>query len=277
MAQNYEGLQLKELNYGSYLKVPELLSLQKTIAVPDHHDEMFFIIIHQASELWFKEILHETNILVQSFQEKNIPRSLKVLRRITAIMDVLVRQINLLSTLTPVEFAGFRDHLRPASGFQSQQFRMIEFTYGIRDQYFLQFFKKDPSTHQSLSQVMQRPSVYDEFLRLLNASGFSLPNEVLQRDYSQPYQSHASVIEVLKQLYQKTDTHYQWTLLFENMVDFDEKFVAWRHIHMIVVERTIGFKKGTGGSAGFKFLEARANNKCFPELWDVRNSIGSEY
>ncbi|RZA08412.1 MAG: tryptophan 2,3-dioxygenase, partial [Proteobacteria bacterium] len=136
---NYENLELKPLNYNSYLKVPELLSLQQELSSPAHHDEMFFIIIHQASELWFKQIRHETAGLIQDLRAGSVSRALKKLRRTVGIMDLMVQQINLLNTLTPVEFAGFRDALRPASGFQSIQFRVIEFVYGIREEFFLQF------------------------------------------------------------------------------------------------------------------------------------------
>ena len=156
-------LRFERLNYNSYLKIPELLELQKELSEPPHHDEMFFIIIHQAAELWFKEMLHETEALIEALRANSISRVLKILRRLTGIMDLQVRQINLLSSLTPVEFAGFRDKLRPASGFQSMQFRVLEFAFGLRDEFFLKFFSAMPEALAKLKSWQSRPSVRDEF------------------------------------------------------------------------------------------------------------------
>ncbi len=161
------GLRLERLNYGSYLKVPELLALQQELSAPAHHDEMFFIVIHQAAELWFKLMLHETEALIEALRAPSISRALKVLRRLCGVMDLQVRQIGLLATLTPVEFAGFRDHLRPASGFQSAQFRAIEYAYGLRDPFFLKFFDTMPEAHAALVAWRDRPSIADEFAACL--------------------------------------------------------------------------------------------------------------
>jgi tryptophan 2,3-dioxygenase len=278
---NYEHLKLEDLNYNSYLKVPELLALQQRISDPPHHDEMFFIVIHQATELWFKEILCETESLIQAFREGTISRALKFLRRITAIMDLLTHQINLLATLTPVEFAGFRDYLRPASGFQSIQFRKLEFVYGIRDSFFLIFFKELPEVVAELEALRKQASVYEEFLHCLSRAGYKVPSRLLQTPSAslggEGTKNDETLLRTLKEIYENPKENYHWVLLFEVLLDFDEKFSLWRNTHILMVARTIGYKKGTGGSAGYDFLKTRLELKFFPELWEVRNHIGGSY
>jgi tryptophan 2,3-dioxygenase len=274
---NYDNLELKELNYNSYLKIPELLGLQQLLSKPAHHDEMFFIVIHQAAELWFKLIRHEMDALIQDFRSGSVSHSLKKLRRITSIMNLMVSQINMLQTLTPVEFSGFRDNLRPASGFQSIQFRVIEFLFGIREPFFLKFFDKEPDKKAELEAMLKIPSVYDEFVRCLDKAGYKLPRSLLERDISQPWTESPELLAVIKGIYEDPKEEYHWVLLFETMLDFDEKFAVWRNVHMLMVARTIGMQPGTGGSAGYKFLASRAEYKFFPELWSVRSKIGSGY
>jgi tryptophan 2,3-dioxygenase len=188
-----------------------------------------------------------------------------------------VKQINLLNTLTPVEFAGFREKLNPASGFQSIQFRMIEFTYGIREDFFLNFFKKEPEKLKELEAILKLPSVYDEFVRALDRAGYKVPAELLNRDVSKPWQENAGLVQTLKTVYENPQDNYHWVLLFETMLDFDEKFAVWRSVHMLMVARTIGMKKGTGGSSGYNFLAQRAPYRFFPELWSVRTELGGSY
>jgi len=274
---DYQNLVLKDLNYASYLKIPELLSLQQEISQPVHHDEMFFIIIHQTAELWFKEILHETETLVQAFRDGVVSRAMKHLKRIQAIMRLQVEQIRLLSTLTPVEFTGFRNFLRPASGFQSAQFRQIEFTYGVRDPFFLKFFKKMPEIVERLQAVQNQPSVYDECLRCLHNDGHPIPKTLIDRDFAKPWSLNSELVQVVKDVYENPKEHYHWVLLFEAMLDLDENFMLWRKTHAVMVNRTIGHKMGTGGSAGYEFLKSREDLETFPELWEVRNLIGGSY
>jgi tryptophan 2,3-dioxygenase len=272
-----EKLELKELNYNSYLKVPELLGLQQLLSKPAHHDEMFFIIIHQAAELWFKLMRHETAGMIEDLRAGSVSRALKKLKRLVSVMDLQVKQINLLNTLTPVEFAGFRDHLRPASGFQSIQFRMIEFTYGIREEFFLKFFEKEPEKQKELAAIRQQPSVYDEFVRALSKAGYKVPASLLNRDVSQAWTESPELVQLIKEIYEKPQDNYHWVLLFETMLDFDEKFALWRSTHMLMVARTIGMKSGTGGSSGHAFLAGRAPLRFFPELWSVRTEVGGAY
>lgn len=270
---DYSGLVLRDLNYQSYLQIPELLRLQRLVSRPRHHDEMFFIVIHQSFELWFKEMLHETDLLVEHFRGVQVSRALKVIKRINAILENLTQQIQLLSTLTPVEFAGFRDRLKPASGFQSLQFREIEFAYGLRDPFFLQFFKDEPEALERLRQRLEAPSVYDEFLRALAAEGLPVPAEVLQRDFRRPHALSAELVEVIRKAYVEPGERYHWVLVFEAMLDLDMLFSKWRAVHVLMVTRTIGGQKGTGGSSGVAFLESRLPHRFFPELWEVRNVL----
>lgn len=274
---DYDKLTLEELNYESYLQVPALLRLQHEVSEPPHHDEMFFIVIHQAAELWFKLVLHETQIAVAAFRRGSVSRAIKTLKRIRQIFELMVKQIKLLDTLTPVEFAGFRDKLAPASGFQSVQFRKIEFTYGLRDKFFLKFFKTRPEVVADFEKIMAAPSVYDEFLACMDRAGYKIPGEVLSRARDAAHPSHPGVVEAIRKVYEDPRDNYHWVLLFETMVDVDEKFALWRSAHILMVERAIGRKKGTGGSAGYGFLQSRLHHKFFPELWDVRNVIGRDH
>jgi len=230
--------------------------------------------VHQAAELWFKLILHETDTLIEAFQKGIVSKALKTLKRITEITNLQVQQIRLLATLTPVEFAGFRNYLKPASGFQSIQHRTIEFRYGIRDPFFLRFFEKMPEVAERLRAIARKPSVYDECLRCLDKDGHPVPKAVLDRDYAAGWEPNADLTAVIRDVYESPKDHFHWVLLFEAMLDLDEAFTLWRKTHAVMVNRTIGMKTGTGGSAGYNFLQSRENLKCFPELWEVRNLIG---
>jgi tryptophan 2,3-dioxygenase len=269
-----EPLSSDRLNYESYLKIPELLSLQQLLST--HHDEMLFIQIHQTYELWFKQIFHELGELIRCFQNKDVQRSIKVLGRIHTIQEVLIKQIDILETMTPTEFAEFRDKLRPASGFQSVQFREIEFMSGLKNPYFLKMFSDLPSPQQRLAKQMMAPTLYDHFLKMLSERGFSIPESILKRDVSQPYERNADVLSVIEQIY-KTCSHYDLYMLCEALLNYDENFRLWRFRHIVMVERTIGMKSGTGGSAGAKYLASTLESRFFPELWEVRTIIGTDY
>ena len=284
MPGEYDRLKFEKLNYNSYLKVPELLSLQHLISDGPHHDEMFFIIIHQASELWFKSLLHETGLLVSAFREGSVSRALKVLKRMSAILELLTRQITLLGTLTPVEFAGFRDKLNPASGFQSAQFRMLEFTFGLRDPFYIRYFESMPEVSRRLGEILHSPGVYDEFLSCLAHAGFKVPPDILKGGAStvtgrepgrdSPRKPHEGLTRLFKEIYESPRDNFHWVLLFEALLDFDSHMAGWRHHHIQSVSRTIGAKSGTGGSSGVAFLQGRAALRFFPELWEVRTIIG---
>ncbi len=271
---DYDKLQLKDLNYESYLKIPDLLGLQEVMSEPAHPDEMFFIIIHQSAELWFRLVLHETETLISAFRRGSVSRAIKVLKRIREVLALQVKQIKLLSTLTPVEFAGFRDRLRPASGFQSVQFRKMEFTYGLRNQFFLKFFETRPEVVTDFQNLLKQPSVYDEFLQALKNAGYPVPASALRSEYDQAWEPNSELVEVLAEVYRNPKDNYHWVLLFETMIDVDEQFSLWRSSHLLMVQRAIGDQAGTGGSAGYNFLQSRLHHKFFPDLWDVRNRIG---
>jgi len=232
---------------------------------------MFFIIIHQSFELWFKEMLHETGLLVEHFRADRVSRALKVIKRINAVLAVLDQKIQLLSTLTPVEFAGFRQGLGTGSGFQSVQFREMEFAYGLRDEWFFRFFEDDEFATRRLRRAFEGPSVYDEFLRALAREGLPVPAELVERDLSRPHQLHEGLVDCLRELYLKPEDHYHWVLVCEALLDLDTLFSKWRATHVLMVSRTIGGQKGTGGSSGRAFLESRLPFRFFPELWEVRN------
>ena len=265
------------LTYGSYLKLPELLGLQHEVSSPPHHDELFFIVIHQTYELWFKECLHESDLLVAHLRADSISRSLKVLKRVNAIVDLLVNQIRLLATLTPVEFAGFRDRLRPASGFQSWQFRELEFLYGHREPAFFQYFAAEPEGLAALRRRAAAPSLWDEFIACFHRAGYAVEPALLGRDVTKPYELNPALMAEIKRVYEQPHENYHWVLMFEALLDLDALFRLWRSTHVAMVARTIGHKRGTGGSSGVDFLRSRENISFFPELWEVRSAIGGAY
>ncbi len=269
---DYDRLKLEELNYNSYLKVPELTSLQHLRSDPLHHDEMFFIVIHQSFELWFKEALHEVGLMVTFLNNDDVARSLKVLKRVQAILTCLTQQIQLLGTLTPDEFAGFREALGTGSGFQSVQFREMEFACGQRDPWFFQFFEARPEEKERLQARFEAPSLYDSFLHAMARAGYEVPDEVLNRKLTETHQLNDDLVDVFRELYQDAKTEYHWVLACEALLDLDTMWSNFRSAHILMVSRTIGGKKGTGGSSGVPFLESRLSLRFFPELWEVRNS-----
>jgi tryptophan 2,3-dioxygenase len=264
-----------KLTYDRYLKVNELISLQKEESNPPHHDEMLFIIIHQVYELWFKQILHETNSVIKSLQSDQIFKVIKALDRIIKIQAVLLKQLDVLETLSPVEFAGFRDHLRPASGFQSHQFRLFEYICGTRDKMYLKFYDHDQKAHKKLQDALATKSLYDEFLTYLSRNGFQIPKEVIERDHSINYEYNEDVKNVILSIYNSHEKEATLYYLLEKLIEFDENLQLWRYRHVKMVERTIGKKMGTGGSEGAQYLRSTLNKSFFPELWECRTEIGT--
>lgn len=269
----YGKLRFEELNYGSYLRLPELLALQRQRSQPPHHDEMFFIVIHQSFELWFKEALHELDLLGEHFALGSVSRALKTIKRVNGVLECLVQQIQLLSSLTPVEFAGFRAALGAGSGFQSLQFREIEFACGLRDEFFLEFFARWPESAERLRRRAESPSVYDHFLGALARGGHPVPQRILQRDVRRTHELDRELVELLRALYQRPKDEYHWVLLCEALLDLDTTWSKWRAVHVLMVTRAIGGQSGTGGSSGAAFLESRLKLRFFPELWEVRNAL----
>jgi tryptophan 2,3-dioxygenase len=268
-----------KLTYGSYLKIPELLSLQKRVSEPPHHDEMLFIIIHQVHELWFKQVLHELEAIRGALFAGRTLAALKSFKRVHAIQHVLIEQIDVLETMTPAEFNAFRSLLRPASGFQSMQFREVEFLSGAGDLKILSHMQEDPG----LASVMKRTeekTIYQAFLQLLHDRGFSVPMSLLgaPADARSPRAPHPEVVEAFRQIYEEAaenPARFELHLLAEAFVEYDELLLHWRHRHVRMVERTIGMKQGTGGSDGAGYLHKTLSGKLFPELWEVRTVLGA--
>ena len=253
----------ERLTYGSYLEVDELLALQRPLSSPAHHDEMLFIIIHQVYELWFKQLLHELGALGAACDADDILRMGKVFRRIHAIQRVLEVQIDVLETMTPQGFNRFRDNLNPASGFQSQQFRELEFLCGLRDERLFEHLTLTPAQRERLLACMHAPSFPERLAALLVRRGFAVA-------------THDELLETYRQIYVDEVTHSDLFLLLEECIEFDERLLLWRGRHVRMVERMIGHKRGTGGSSGVGYLESTLQKRIFPELWEVRTYLGSE-
>jgi tryptophan 2,3-dioxygenase len=262
------------MTYTGYLQLPALLSAQLPLSSPPHHDEMLFIIMHQTAELWMKLVLHELKAAVAAVQHDQLDPCFKILTRVKQIQAQLTSQWAVLETLTPSEYAEFRHVLGPASGFQSYQYRAIEFVLGNKSAPSLQVFAHDPSVYEPLRALLHAPSLYDEFLRLLHRRGFAIPERCVDRDWSLPYQREPALVSVYKQIYEQPQQHWDAYEMCEKLVDVEVSFQTWRFRHLKTVERTIGFKRGTGGSSGVSFLKKALDLTFFPELFEVRTEIG---
>jgi len=261
------------LTYAGYLDLDRLLSAQHPVS--EHHDEMLFIIQHQVSELWLKLVIHELRSAMELIRVDDLPPALKRIARVKHVQKQLLEQWSVLATLTPIEYAQFRDRLGPASGFQSLQYRTVEFLLGNKNAAMLKVFAHDSAAHDQLAADLNSPSLYDEFLRFLARRGFDIPAEVIERDWSQPYAASDGVVEVFRQIYADPEQHWAEYETAEEFVDVEDLFQQWRFRHVKTVERIIGYKKGTGGSSGVAFLRRALELTFFPELLSVRTSIGA--
>ena len=250
------------LSYGSYLKVDELLNLQSPLSRPEHHDEMLFIIIHQVYELWFKQLLHELDAVCVALDAGSLLRVAKYFRRIHTIQRLLEQQVDVLETMTPQEFNQFRDNLNPASGFQSIQFREMEFMIGIRRTETLKHIQMDDPQRSRLERRLNEPSLYDHVKGALAKHGFEVD-------------SSEALVQSYKRIYENADNQYELHMLLEDLIEFDERLLLWRGRHVRMVERMIGDRMGTGGSLGAKYLQSTLSYRAFPELWEVRSHLGS--
>ncbi len=262
------------LDYGGYLHLERLLSAQETLSSPEHHDEMLFIIQHQTSELWMKLAIHELRGAVEHVKRDELSPCFKILARVKQIQRMLFEQWAVLETLTPSEYAEFRGVLGHASGFQSFQNRMIEFLLGNKDAKAIRVFEHAPEIHAELTALLNRPSLYDEFIRHLYRRGLPVPESAVERDWSLPYEGNPALIAVFKTIYENPAQYWDAYEMCEKLVDVEEHFLLWRFRHVKTVERIIGFKMGTGGSSGVPFLVRGLSIRLFPELWDVRTEIG---
>jgi tryptophan 2,3-dioxygenase len=268
------------LNYNNYLKVEELKQLQTCQSDPPHHDEPLFIIIHQTYELWFKLILHELDVVIKYLSKDKVRRATFFMRRVNAIMGLLVKQIHILETMSPMEFLGFRNKLNPASGFQSTQFREIEIIAGLRDQRLIEHFRKQETAFAELIRRCESPSLGEVFYDVLRRHGFALPTsndpvafDATEEQSKQVEKLQEARLQELRKLYEEPEKYLDFHDLAETLVDFDEQLTLWRSHHVTVVERVIGFKTGTGGSEGVHYLRSTLNKRCFPDLWKVRTVI----
>ncbi|HEV2622892.1 MAG TPA: tryptophan 2,3-dioxygenase family protein [Frateuria sp.] len=262
-----------KMTYGGYLQLGTLLSAQRPLS--GHHDEMLFIVQHHVSELWMKLVIHELRAAIAHLQADDVDACLKVLARVKQVQRQLFEQWAVLETLTPAEYLEFRDMLGPSSGFQSLQYRMIEFMLGNKHADMLKVFAHDPAAQAQLREVLGSPSLYDEFLRYLARHGHAVPGELVERDWTQPYRRHAGLLPVLKRIYEERGSFWPEYHLCEQLVDVEESFQLWRFRHMKTVERIIGHRRGTGGSSGVSFLKKALELEFFPELLDVRTVLGT--
>lgn len=258
------------LTYASYLKLDELLNLQEPRSTPPEHDEMLFIVIHQTYELWFKLLLHETDKVMRDFQANDLFGAIATWKRMRTIMKTLVGQLDILETMTPLSFASFRDRLDTASGFQSYQFREIEFVFGYVRGNATHAIPDTESGKAKAHARIGKPTVLDAFYRFLRQRGAEVPMALLERNLQERTQPDEALQDELFRLYQQQP---ELVILFELMTDFDEGMQEWRYRHVKLVERTIGAKKGTGGSAGLDFLKQSLFTPLFPDLWAVRHRM----
>lgn len=259
------------MTYGSYLALDRLLSSQNPVS--SHHDEMLFIVIHQVSELWMKLSLHELEAVLQQIQKDDLDPAFKMLSRVVRIQGQLIQSWDVLSTMTPFDYSSFRGELQQSSGFQSYQYRTLEFILGNKSRELIEVHRGTPGIYRQLKQTLEKPSIYDETLRMLARRRFRIPRERVDRDWAEPYEPHPDVEAAWLEVYRDVDTHWDLYELAEKFVDLEQKFQQWRFAHMKTVERIIGQKRGTGGSAGVSYLKRALDLEFFPELWSVRTSI----
>ncbi|GIF35806.1 tryptophan 2,3-dioxygenase [Actinoplanes xinjiangensis] len=262
------------LSYGAYLRLDDILEAQHPVSVPEHHDELLFIVQHQTSELWLKLVVHELRAVREYLANDELRPALKGLARVKHIQRTLTEQWSVLATLTPTEYAEFRSFLGTSSGFQSYQYRAIEFLLGNKNRGMLQVFDDQPGARALLEEALVTPSVYDEFLHFLARRGHPVPAAILERDVTAAYEYHADLVPVFQEIYEKAEQNWDVYEACEEFVDLEENFQLWRFRHLKTVERTIGFKRGTGGSSGVGFLRAALDLTFFPELYAVRTEIG---
>ncbi|HWL22551.1 MAG TPA: tryptophan 2,3-dioxygenase [Ureibacillus sp.] len=260
-----------DMTYGEYLKLDQVLSSQKLLS--NHHDEMLFIIIHQVSELWMKLILHEMKSAITAIQENKMQPAFKMLSRVSKIQTQIIQAWDVLATMTPSEYLEFRHELGKASGFQSYQYRLIEFALGYKSKHILKIYQKDQELSNLLNEAYKAPSIYDVSIQALAREGLPINKELLNRDFSIVYGGDESVASAWKEVYLNVDKYWNLYQLGEKLVDIEDWLQQWRFRHMKTVERIIGFKMGTGGSSGVNYLKKVLDHRFFPELWDLRTSL----
>ncbi|MCD7035667.1 tryptophan 2,3-dioxygenase [Metabacillus sp. GX 13764] len=261
----------ENMTYGEYLQLDQILSSQNRLS--DHHDEMLFIIIHQVSELWMKLILHELHSAIDALKKEELQTAFKQLARVSKTQSQIIQAWDVLSTLTPSEYMEFRDKLGQASGFQSFQYRMIEFALGYKTPHVLKIYEKDPELQAELKKAYTSEGLYDVAIQALVKAGFVIDEEIVNRDWTKPYVKNESVKAAWLAVYRDNRRYWDLYQLAEKLVDIEDWLQQWRFRHMKTVERIIGFKQGTGGSSGVHYLRKVLDQQFFPELWDLRTEI----
>jgi tryptophan 2,3-dioxygenase len=263
-----------QMSYSDYLLLDTLLSAQRPLSNPPQHDELLFIIQHQTTELWLKLLVHELRSARALLATDELAPALKRMARVKHVQHTITDQWSVLATLTPSEYALIRPFLATSSGFQSAQYREVEFLLGNKNHDMVKVFAHDPVAHQALTTLLFQPSLYDEFLAYLARQGYAVPGDCLDRDWSQPYRSHPGLVEMFAGVYAAPERHWGVYETCEELVDVEDNFQQWRFRHLQVVQRTIGHKTGTGGSSGVDFLRRALDLTFFPELYEVRTRIG---
>ena len=269
-----EGAQLdfeQDMSYGDYLHLDQVLTAQHPLS-PDHN-EMLFIVQHQTSELWMKLMLHELRAAVSAIAADELGTAFKMLARVSRIMEQLVHAWDVLATMTPPEYSAIRPYLSASSGFQSYQYRCIEFTLGNKNAAMLKPHAHRPDLLAQVEQALRAPSLYDESLRLLARRGIAVPVSHLERDWTQPYVESDAVREAWLAVYRDTRTHWELYQLGEELTDLEDAFRLWRFRHVTTVQRIIGFKRGTGGTGGVSYLRKMLDTELFPEVWSLRTEL----
>ncbi|WP_072336522.1 tryptophan 2,3-dioxygenase [Thermoactinomyces sp. DSM 45891] len=269
-----EGVQTNfrnNMTYGDYLQLDQILDAQNPLS--NHHDEMLFVVIHQTSELWMKQMIHELQAAIQHIVSNNIASALKMLSRVSRIQSQVIQSWDVLSTLTPAEYIEFRNFLGESSGFQSYQYRMIEFYLGKKSTPIMEIYSHKDEVKKMLEGALQQPSLYDVAIQALAKKGFYISPFILDRDWTKPYQSDESVEKAWLEVYQDVNQYWSYYQLAEKLVDVEDWMQQWRFRHMKTVERIIGFKRGTGGSPGVPYLRSTMEHRFFPELWDLRTKL----
>ncbi|WP_254205965.1 tryptophan 2,3-dioxygenase [Nocardia alni] len=266
--------QAHALTYGGYLRLDDLLDVQRPLSRPERHDEMLFIIQHQTTELWFKLILHETVAARAAFDADDIAGALKCLARVKRIMETLTEQWAVLATLTPTEYGQFRGFLGNSSGFQSYQYRAVEFIFGGKNARMLEMFEDEQAARALLGGLLAEPSLYDAFWRCVARLGYAVPESAAAREVAQPYALNPELLPLIRTVYENNREHWVVYEAFEELVDLEESFQLWRFRHLRTVMRIIGAKPGTGGSSGVGYLRNALDRTFFPELFAVRAEIG---
>ena len=265
------------LSYNSYLRVADLIALQECLSDPAHHDELLFITIHQAYELWFKQVLHELDAAIAAMQQDRAPLATRALSRVVEIEKLLVNQIHILESMTPISFLGFRDELNPASGFQSMQFREIEFTSGLKDERVVGAFHTDEFARKRLEARLNSPTLGDAFYALLRRRGFDAPADEPQASEEERLRAYGERTRAVLEIITHFEGRYEEFQLAEMLIAHDEYFSLWRSHHVKMVERMVGTKRGTGGSEGVGYLRTTLDKKFFPELWEARTYLDAKH